>query len=88
MIATPLMKGVIYHMDNEEKVLSYAASFAMVAGGILILSFIPSALRIGQVQKAQAFNLIADGHRMISLAKTYDAKAAAQSMKTVMSEIM
>ncbi|MEG1738771.1 MAG: hypothetical protein RR259_11165 [Odoribacter sp.] len=75
-------------MDNEDKVLTYAMAFAMVTGGILILSLVPAAIRIGQVQNAQAFNLMADGHRMISLAKTYDAKVAAQSIKTVMSEIM
>ena len=75
-------------MDNENKVLTYATAFTMVAGGVLILSFVPASLRNGQVQKARAFNLMADGHRMISLAKTYDAKAAAQSIKTIVSEIM
>ena len=60
----------------------------MASAGVLMLSFVPSVIGIRQVQKAQAFNLIADGHRMISLAKTYDAKAAAEAMKTVVSEIM
>lgn len=50
--------------------------------------FVPSALGIRQVQKAQAFNLMADGHRMIGLAKTYDAKATAIAMKTVVSEVL
>ena len=75
-------------MDNETKVLTYATAFATVSFGILLLALVPSAIRIGKVQNAQAFNLMADGHRAISLAKTYDAKAAAQSIKTVMKEVM
>ena len=75
-------------MDNESKVLTYATAFTTVSVGILVLALVPSAIRIGKVQNAQAFNLMADGHRAISLAKTYDAKAAAQSIKTVMKEIM
>ena len=80
------MKGGI--IMNDQKVLNYAMAFAVVSGGILILSLVPGALYGMQVQKAKAFNLMADGHRMISLAKTYDAKAAALAIKTVMSEIM
>ena len=49
---------------------------------------VPAALGIRQTQKAQAFNLLADGHRAMSLAKAYDAKAAAQALKTVVSEVM
>ena len=64
-------------MKTENKVLMYATSFAVVAGGVMMLSISVSVLGIRNVQKAQAFNLIADGHRAISLAKTYDAKAAA-----------
>ena len=75
-------------METENKVLTYAAAFTTIAGGVLMLSLVPATLRIGQVQKAQAFNLMADGNRMLSLAKTYDAKAAAQQIKTVMNEIV
>ena len=73
---------------KSEKVLNYAMAFTVVSGGILILSLVPGALYSMQVQKAKAFNLMADGHRMISLAKTYDAKAAGKAIKTVMSEII
>jgi len=72
----------------DEKVLIYASSFAVVSAGVLMLSLVPATLRIGQVQKAQAFHLLADGHRMISLAKTYDAKAAGLAIKTVVSEVI
>jgi hypothetical protein len=48
----------------------------------------PSAIGIRQTQKAQAFNLMADGHRMLGLAKSYDAKAAAIALKTVTSEVL
>jgi hypothetical protein len=75
-------------MDKYEKRLSNATTFAITAGGILMLSLAVSALGIRQVQRAQAFNLLADGHRMISLAKTYDAKAAALAIKTVAKEIL
>lgn len=72
----------------EEKMLTFAGAFCLASAGALMLSFIPSAIGIKQVQKAQAFNLMADGHRMIGLAKTYDAKAAAIAMKTVVSEVL
>ena len=75
-------------MDNENKVLTYATAFTVVAGGILMLSLVPSALGIPQVQKAQAFNLLADGNRMMSLSKTYDAKAAAIQLKTVVDQVL
>ena len=75
-------------MDTENKVLTYATAFTVVAGGILMLSLVPSALGIRQVQKAQAFNLLADGNRMMSLSKTYDAKAAAIQLKTVVDQVL
>lgn len=75
-------------METENKVLTYAMAFTVVAGGVLMLSIVPAALGIRQVQRAQAFNLMADGHRMISLAKTYDAKVAALAIKTVVKEIL
>lgn len=75
-------------MDTENKVLTYATAFTVVAGGVLMLSFVPAALGIRQVQRAQAFNLLADGNRMMSLAKTYDAKAAAMQLKTVVDQVI
>ena len=75
-------------MDKHEKIVTYATAFCMMSAGALMLAFVPSALGIRQVQKAQAFNLMADGHRMIGLAKTYDAQAAAIAMKTVVSEVL
>lgn len=75
-------------METENKVLTYATAFAVAAGGVLMLSFIPSALGIRQVQKAHAFNLLADGNRMMSLSKTYDAKAAAMQLKTVVNQVL
>lgn len=75
-------------METGDKVLTYATAFAITAGGFLMLSFIPSALGIRQVQKAHAFNLLADGNRMMSLSKTYDAKAAALQLKTVMNDVL
>lgn len=75
-------------MNKEEKVIIYAEAVCLLSAGVLMLSFVPSVMGFRQVQKAQAFNLMADGHRMISLAKTYDAKAAATAMKTVISEVL
>ena len=37
---------------------------------------------------AQGFNLMADGYRAMSLAKTYDAKAAAEALKLTIKEVM
>ena len=42
-------------MEKENKVLTYATAFAVVSGGILMLSIVPAALGIRQTQKAQAF---------------------------------
>lgn len=75
-------------MDTENKVLTYATAFTIVAGGVLMLSLVPAALGIRQVQRAQAFNLLADGNRMMSLSKTYDAKAAAMQLKTVVDQVI
>lgn len=75
-------------MDTENKVLTYAMAFTVVAGGVLMLSLVPAALGIRQVQRAQAFNLLADGNRMMSLSKTYDAKAAAMQLKTVVDQVI
>lgn len=79
--AFPFMKGVDYNMKNN--IMEYATAFATLSAGVLMLSFVPAALGIRQVQKAESFNKIADGHRMLSLAKTYDAKAAAKAIKEV-----
>lgn len=75
-------------MDTENKVLTYAMAFTVVAGGVLMLSLVPAALGIRQVQRAQAFNLLADGNRTMSLSKTYDAKAAAMQLKTVVDQVI
>lgn len=75
-------------MDTENKVFTYATAFTVVAGGVLMLSLVPAALGIRQVQRAQAFNLLADGNRMMSLSKTYDAKAAAMQLKTVVDQVI
>lgn len=53
-----------------------------------MLSIVPAVLGVRQTQKAQAFNLMADGYRAMSLAKTYDARAAAQALKLTMREVM
>ena len=53
-------------MDTENKVLTYATAFTVVAGGVLMLSLVPAALGIRQVQRAQAFSLLADGNRTMS----------------------
>lgn len=75
-------------MDTENKVLTYATAFTVVAGGVLMLSLVPAALGIRQVQIAQAFSLLADGNRTMSLSKTYDAKAAAMQLKTVVDQVI
>ena len=75
-------------MDTENKVLTYATAFTVVAGGGLMLSLVPAALGIRQVQRAQAFSLLADGNRTMSLSKTYDAKAAAMQLKTVVDQVI
>lgn len=75
-------------MDTENKVLTYTTAFTVVAGGVLMLSLVPAALGIRQVQRAQAFSLLADGNRTMSLSKTYDAKAAAMQLKTVVDQVI
>lgn len=75
-------------MDTDNKVLTYATAFTVVAGGVLMLSLVPAALGIRQVQRAQAFSLLADGNRTMSLSKTYDAKAAAMQLKTVVDQVI
>ena len=75
-------------MDTENKVLTYATAFTVVAGGVLMLSLVPAALGIRKVQRAQAFSLLADGNRTMSLSKTYDAKAAAMQLKTVVDQVI
>lgn len=75
-------------MDTENKVLTYATAFTVVAGGVLMLSLVPAALGIRQVQRAQAFSLLADGNRTMSLSKTYDAKAAVMQLKTVVDQVI
>lgn len=82
----PFMKGVDYNM--KENIMEYATAFATLSAGVLLLSFVPAALGIRQVQKAESFNKIADGHRMLSLAKTYDAKATAKAIKEVKKKIL
>ena len=67
----------------KENVMEYATAFATASAGVLMLSLVPAALGLRQMQKAESFNKIADGHRMLSLAKTYDAKAAAKAIKEV-----
>ena len=42
-------------METESKVLTYAAAFTVVSGGILMLSIVPAVLGVRQTQKAQAF---------------------------------
>lgn len=69
-------------MEKENKVLTYATAFAVVSGGILMLSIVPAALGIRQTQKAQAFNLMADGYRAMSLAKNLRCKSSSGSVKT------
>ena len=76
-------------MDRkEDKVISYAKAFTIASMGILILSYVPSAIEGKRVQTAKAFNLMADGHRLLGLAKNYDAKTAALALKTVTSEVL
>lgn len=79
---------IVCFYNKEDKVMTYATAFCMVSAGVLMLAFVPSAIGIRQTQKAQAFNLMADGHRMLGLAKSYDAKAAAIALKTVTSEVL
>ena len=74
-------------MDKED-ILVCATAFTVASAGVLMLALVPSALGIKGVQTAQRFSLMADGHRAISLAKTYDAKAAAMAIKAVAKEIL
>jgi hypothetical protein len=70
-------------MDNSSKVMTYAAAFATVAGGALMLACIVPVMGIRGIQKATILHLTADSHRMISLARTYDVRAAVQALKTL-----
>lgn len=74
--------------EKKINIVEYATAFTMTSAGILLLALLPGALGVRQTQRAQAFNLIADGYRKSSLAKTYDAKAAALAMKTMMNEVL
>ena len=76
------------HEKKKIDVLECATAFVVTSAGILFLALVPAALGMRQTQKAQAFNLIADGYRKSSLAKTYDAKAAALAAKTMMKEVL
>lgn len=76
------------HEKKRVDIMEWAAAFAMASAGVLLLTLIPGALGIRQIQRAQAFNLIADGYRKSSLAKTYDAKAAALAAKAMMKEVL
>lgn len=70
-------------MDNFEKAQSTAMTFAITAAGVLMLACVSPALGVRSTQKATKVHLLADAHRMASLAKTYDAKAAAMAMNTL-----
>lgn len=72
-------------MNRSNEVLTYATAFAMVAGGVLLLALVVPVIGVRGVQKATALNLMADSHRMISLAKTYDVKAAVLALKELSS---
>ena len=72
----------------KENIVEYATAFATASAGVLMLSLVPAALGLRQMQKAESFNKIADGHRMLSLAKTYDAKATAKAIKHVKKQIL
>ena len=43
-------------------IIEYATAFATLSAGVLMLSFVPAALGIRQVQKAESFNKIALPH--------------------------
>lgn len=58
-------------MNKEDKVMTYATAFCMVSAGVLMLAFVPSAIGIRQTQKAQAFNLMADGHGKLHYSGRY-----------------
>ena len=58
-------------MNKEDKVMTYATAFCMVSAGVLMLAFVPSAIGIRQTQKAQAFNLMADGHYVLDRVACY-----------------
>lgn len=74
--------------EKKNDIVECATAFAVASAGVLFLALVPGALGIRQTQKAQAFNLIADGYRKSSLAKTYDTKAAAVAAKTMMKKVL
>lgn len=70
-------------MDGFEKAQSAAITFTIASAGILMLAYVSPVLGIRGVQKATKVHLLADAHRAASLAKTYDAKAAALAINTL-----
>lgn len=70
-----------------EKIMELSAALLMTSVSLVVLNLIPNVKESRKLTKAKIFETMANGHRNISLAKTYDAKAAALAMKTVMKEL-
>jgi hypothetical protein len=71
----------------EEKAQAWATALLTASGAALLIAttVLVAKYSVGAelINKAQALNLTADAHRAASLAKTYDAKAAATAMKAL-----
>lgn len=74
-------------MNGFDKVQSAAITFTVASAGVLMLACVVPVLGIRSVQLATKVHLLADAHRMASLAKTYDAKAAAMAIDTLAKEL-
>ena len=74
-------------MDNFEKAQSVAVTFTIASAGVLMLACVVPVLGIRSTQLATKVHLLADAHRMVSLAKTYDAKAAVMAINTLAKEL-
>lgn len=74
-------------MDKFDKAQSIALTFTIASAGVLMLACVSPVLGIRGVQKATKVHLLADAHRVASLAKTYDAKAAAMAINALANEL-
>lgn len=76
---------------NREEILDTAlkasAVFLTVSIGVAVCSSVPAIKGLKAAQEARIVETMANAHRMTSLAKTYDAKAAVAQMK-VLSECL
>lgn len=74
--------------DIPRAILYCGIAFTTISVGVLVCCHIPNALAYKKATKAKAFKDLADGYKQLSLAKKYDADAAAKQLESVYSLVM